>query len=225
MSHHEVKINNNQIFQIPEYFLSQAKSFKRQMLIFECAVREITTKLEILDTELGHLTQRNPISSIKSRVKQPQSIINKLIKEDLPITLDSLENKMHDIAGVRVICSYIDDIYNLFDMLKSQDDIEVIEIKDYIKTPKDNGYRSLHVIVNIPIFLSTGKTYSKVEIQIRTIAMDFWASLEHEIRYKQHVDDIESISSSLLECANTIAETDQKMLDIRNIILNQNSPK
>lgn len=218
MSQHEVKINNNQIFQIPEFFLAHAMSFKRQMLIYECAVKEITTKLEILDTELGHLTQRNPITSIKSRVKQPQSIINKLIKEKHPITVESLEHNIHDVAGVRVICSYIDDIYKLFDMLKSQDDIEVLEVKDYIKKPKDNGYRSLHVIVKIPVFLSNGKTLSKVEIQIRTIAMDFWASLEHEIRYKKDIDHIEDITQSLLDCANTIAETDQKMLDIRNSI-------
>ena len=141
-----------------------------------------------------------------------------MIKEGHPLTVESLENNLSDVAGVRVICSYIDDIYQLYDMLKSQDDIEILEIKDYINYPKDNGYRSLHVIVKIPVFLSTGKHYSKVEIQIRTIAMDFWASLEHEIRYKKNIGSLETISQDLLDCANTIAETDQKMLDIRNSI-------
>lgn len=218
MSQHEIVINKDQIHKIPKYFISNAMRFKKQMLVYECAVREITTKLEILDTELGHLTRRNPISSIKSRVKQPDSIIQKLIKEGHPLTVESLENNLSDVAGVRVICSYIDDIYQLYDMLKSQDDIEILEIKDYINYPKDNGYRSLHVIVKIPVFLSTGKHYSKVEIQIRTIAMDFWASLEHEIRYKKNIGSVETISQDLLNCANTIAETDQKMLDIRNSI-------
>lgn len=223
MSHNEITINKNQIYKIPDLFRAHAKSFRRQMLIYECAVKEISTKLEILDTELGHLNQRNPISAIKSRVKKPQSIINKLIKQNCPLSVESMEENIHDIAGIRVICSYIDDIYALFDMLNCQDDIKILEIKDYISKPKDNGYRSLHVIAEIPVFLSDGKTYSKVEIQIRTIAMDFWASLEHEIRYKQDIDNLETISKELLECANTIAKTDQKMLDIRNSIskLNQ----
>lgn len=218
MSEHQIRINKDQIVQIPKFFMEQAALFKKQMLIYECAAKEMTTKFEILDTELGHLNSRNPISSIKSRVKQPESIIKKMHKEGVPITIESLEKNISDVAGVRVICSYIDDIYKLYDMLRSQDDIEIIEIKDYIKNPKDNGYRSLHVIARIPVFLSTGKTYSLVEIQIRTIAMDFWASLEHEIRYKNSIENLEQISCLLLECANTISETDQKMLDIRNSI-------
>lgn len=225
MSQHEVTINKDQIYKIPEFFLSHAMKFKRQMLIYECAVREITTKLEVLDTELGHLNQRNPISSIKSRVKKPDSIIEKMVREGYALTVESLEANLNDVAGVRVICSYIDDIYKLYDMLKSQDDIDILEIKDYINFPKENGYRSLHVIVKIPVFLSTGKTYCKVEIQIRTIAMDFWASLEHEIRYKKNIDDLDEISKDLLDCANTIASTDQKMLDIRNSIQTLNHDK
>ncbi len=218
MSQNEITINKDQVYKIPSYFLNQAKKFKTIMLLYECAVKEITTKLEILDRELAHLNPRNPIAMIKSRVKQPQSIVDKLVRENHPITVDSLNENMHDIAGVRVICSYIDDIYTIAGMIAEQDDIIVIEVKDYIENPKENGYRSLHMIIEIPVFLSDGKHYTKVEIQIRTIAMDFWASLEHEIRYKKNIKNIEDVSESLLDCAETIAKTDQKMLDIRMII-------
>ena len=218
MSQHEVVINHDQIYKIPSDFIDQAKRFKRQMLIYECAVKEITTKLDVLNTELAHMDSRNPISTIKSRVKKPDSILNKLRKENLPLTLESIDENLTDVAGVRLICSYIDDIYKVVQMLESQDDIRIVEVKDYIKKPKENGYRSLHLIVEIPIFLSAGKEYAKVEIQMRTIAMDFWASLEHEIRYKKDFSDLETVSKDLLDCANTIAITDEKMMAIRNEI-------
>ncbi|CAM2833622.1 GTP pyrophosphokinase [Erysipelothrix tonsillarum] len=217
MSRNEVIINN-QKFKVPTDFVNQTKNFIALMLLYDCAVREITTKLEILDKELGTLTPRNPITTIKSRVKKPQSIVEKLLRLQVPLNVESIPLYLNDVAGVRVICSYIDDIYIVADMISKQDDIRVIEIKDYIRFPKDNGYRSLHMIVEVPVFLSDGKHGAKVEIQIRTIAMDFWASLEHEIRYKKDHRHIESVSEALFDCAETIAKTDQKMLDIRNLI-------
>lgn len=214
----EIIINRDQRFNIPSLFLQQAKRFREMMLLYECAVDEITTKLNILDKELGFVSQRNPISAIKSRVKRPQSIVDKLIRDEKPVNVESVRENLNDVAGVRVICSYIDDIFALAEMIKKQDDIRIIEVKDYITHPKDNGYRSLHMIVEIPVFLSSGKEYVRVEIQIRTIAMDFWASLEHEIRYKKSHKHLESVAEALMDCANTIAETDQKMLDIRSLI-------
>lgn len=203
---------------IPTEFLTQAKSFRQMMLYYECAVQEITTKIEILDKEMGLLKPRNPISSIKSRIKSPESILKKLIDDEKEVSVDTVRSHLNDVAGVRVICSYIDDIYVLADLISKQDDVRVVNVKDFIKDPKPNGYRSYHMIVEIPVFLSSGKTFVRVEIQIRTIAMDFWASLEHEIRYKQDLEGIEYISKSLKECAEEIADTDQRMMDIRNRI-------
>lgn len=203
---------------IPTEFLTQAKSFRQMMLYYECAVQEITTKIEILDKEMGLLKPRNPISSIKSRIKSPESILKKLIDDEKEVSVDTVRSHLNDVAGVRVICSYIDDIYVLADLISKQDDVRVVNVKDFIKDPKPNGYRSYHMIVEIPVFLSSGKTFVRVEIQIRTIAMDFWASLEHEIRYKQDLEGIEYISKSLKECAVEIADTDQRMMDIRNRI-------
>lgn len=203
---------------IPSEFLTQAKSFRQMMLYYECAVQEITTKIEILDKEMGLLKPRNPISSIKSRIKSPESILKKLIDDEKEVSVDTVRSHLNDVAGVRVICSYIDDIYVLADLISKQDDVRVVNVKDFIKDPKPNGYRSYHMIVEIPVFLSSGKKFVRVEIQIRTIAMDFWASLEHEIRYKQDLEGIEYISKSLKECAEEIADTDQRMMDIRNRI-------
>ncbi|QIK56701.1 GTP pyrophosphokinase family protein [Erysipelothrix sp. HDW6A] len=215
---HEVTINRDQVFKIPALFIQQAVKFRHMMLRYECAVEEITTKLNILDREMGVFNPRNPIAVIKSRVKKPQSIVDKLIRYNFPVSVESVEENLDDVAGVRVICSYIDDIYTLAKMIAQQDDINVLETKDYISNPKPNGYRSLHMIVAIPVFLSEGKVMCKVEIQIRTIAMDFWASLEHEIRYKKDLGNIEEVSNDLKECAETIAETDKKMLAIRQQI-------
>lgn len=218
MSKNEVTINKNQKFKVPTHFINQTKKFIELMLIYECAVKEIETKLEILDRELGTLTPRNPISTIKSRVKKPQSIVEKLMRIGAPLDIEEIPKHLNDVAGVRVICCYIDDIYLLAEMISKQDDLTLLEVRDYIQFPKDNGYRSLHLIVEVPVFLSTGKHAAKVEIQIRTIAMDFWASLEHEIRYKKNHKHIESVSGALFDCAETIAKTDQQMLDIRNLI-------
>lgn len=211
-------ITNGENIEVPEGFISEAKKFRRALLIYDCALREITTKLSVLDAELAHLSSRNPISAIKSRVKSPQSIATKLLREKLPLTVESMKHHLNDIAGVRVICSYIDDIYEVAEMLMKQDDLHIIAVKDYIKEPKDNGYRSYHMIVDIPVFLSSGKHFTRVEIQLRTIAMDFWASLEHEIRYKREHQHLSQVADALKICADTIAYTDEKMLNIRRLI-------
>lgn len=204
---------------VPELFFDEAQRFAEAMLYNESAIKEIQTKLEILNDELSMKTKRNPIESISSRLKQPQSIIGKLRRNGLPITVDAMEENLNDVAGVRVICSFIEDIYSVADMFTKQDDINVLIRKDYIKNPKDNGYRSLHLIVEVPIFLSDKTLNRRVEVQIRTIAMDFWASLEHQVKYKKGIPDAEKIVDELAECANVIAATDKKMQDIYHKIV------
>ncbi len=202
------------IMQLPEELYEQAEKMQELFLYNRCAIKEIQTKLEILNEELALKTQRNPIESISSRVKSPKSIIEKIYRKGLPLTIDSIWENLNDVAGVRVVCSFLEDIYDVADMFMRQDDIEVIEIKDYIKNPKPNGYRSLHLIVSVPIFLSDKTLPMKVEVQIRTIAMDFWASLEHQVKYKKGVPDAERISAELKECAESISATDKKMQGI-----------
>lgn len=204
---------------VPEPFFEEAQRFEEAMLYNSSAIREIQTKLEILNEELSLRTKRNPIESITSRLKQPQSIIGKLRRNGLPVTVAAMEQNLNDVAGVRVICSFIEDIYSVADMLTQQDDIKVIIRKDYIQNPKDNGYRSLHLIVEVPIFLSDRTLKRRVEVQIRTIAMDFWASLEHQVKYKKGIPDADRIVDELTECAHVIAATDQKMQDIYHKIL------
>lgn len=204
---------------VPELFFEEAERFAEAMLYNKCAIKEIQTKLEILNDELSLKTKRNPIESISSRLKQPKSIIGKLRRNNWPITVDSLEEHLNDVAGVRVICSFIEDIYSVADMFVKQDDINVLIRKDYIKNPKDNGYRSLHLIVEVPIFLSEKVLKRRVEVQIRTIAMDFWASLEHQVKYKKGIPDADRIVQELADCASVIAETDKKMQDIYHKIV------
>lgn len=195
--------------------LKNIEKFNQIMCWYGCAIREVRTKLEVLNDEFQSTTARNPIDNIKSRVKKPMSIYEKLQRRGYPITLNSILNIMHDVAGIRVICPFIDDIYTVADMLTAQDDITLIQRKDYIKNPKPNGYRSLHLVVEVPIFLSGGKQLMRVEVQIRTIAMNFWASLEHQIHYKKGQDDVEDVVAQLTNCANVIYETDMKMQNIR----------
>ncbi len=197
----------------------QEERFNEIICWYECAIKEVRTKLEVLNEEFQTTTSRNPIDNIKSRVKNPMSIYEKLERRGYPITLDSIVNKLHDVAGIRVICPFIDDIYTVANVLITQDDIKLVQIKDYIKNPKPNGYRSLHLVIEIPIFLSTGKRLMKVEVQIRTIAMNFWASLEHQIHYKKNQDDVEDVVAQLTECANVIYETDTKMQAIRKRLI------
>lgn len=198
--------------------LKSAKPFLELMMYNRCAIREIETKLQVLDEEFSMTADRNPIQSIKSRIKKPVSIIEKLKLRGYEVTLENIKEQLTDIAGVRVICSFVEDIYKLAEMLTSQDDIRVVQIKDYIKNPKPNGYRSYHLIIEVPIFLSDGKKYMKVEVQFRTIAMDFWASLEHQLKYKKKIDNPEQIAKELKECADVICEMDLKMQDIRYMI-------
>lgn len=200
--------NSNETIQMFE-------KFNQIMCWYGCAIREVRTKLEVLNDEFQSTTARNPIDNIKSRIKKPLSIYEKLQRRGFPVTMDSILTNMHDVAGIRVICPFIDDIYTVADMLIAQDDITLIQRKDYIKNPKENGYRSLHLVVEVPIFLSTGKQMIKVEVQIRTIAMNFWASLEHQIHYKKSQEDVEDVVSQLTDCANVIYETDMKMQEIR----------
>lgn len=209
------------VVQVPDILVSQARQFQQVMMMYTCAIREVKTKLEVLNDELSVRNQRNPIEMIKSRVKKPMSIVEKLQRRGLPISLESMVNHLDDVAGIRVICSFVDDIYEVADMLVRQDDITVVAIKDYIKNPKPNGYRSYHMIVEIPVFFSDCKKPMRVEVQIRTIAMDFWASLDHQLKYKKEVVNEKEISEELRQCAEVIAQTDQKMYEIRQQIESQ----
>jgi putative GTP pyrophosphokinase len=202
----------------PEILVEQTQPFSELMMNYQCALQELETKLQILNREFLTTQNRNPIENIKTRIKSPLSIINKLKSRGLPITIANMEKNIFDIAGARVVCSFPEDIYTIAGFIKQQDDIQVKVIKDYIKNPKANGYRSLHMIIEIPIFLSDKKKWMAVEVQFRTIAMDFWASLEHKLRYKKDIKDEAGISQALLECAQTISEMDLRMQEIRNMI-------
>ena len=196
--------------------------YQRLLSYYRCAMMEIETKFRVLDDQFSLKYDRNPIESIKTRLKTPESLIKKLRKRDLPVTIKSVEENICDVAGIRVICSFPEDIYTLADCLLKQDDITLIEIKDYIKNPKPSGYRSLHLIVEVPIFLENEKKLVKAEVQLRTIAMDFWASLDHKLRYKKNISPAEAaeISASLKECAEKIADLDCQMEKIKNRIGN-----
>lgn len=208
----------------PEEIRSWADKAKTFMTYYRCAILEIETKFKVLNEQFSLSDERNPIDSIKTRLKSVESIHEKLTRRGLPISLDTIESELNDIAGVRVICSFKDDIYMLADCLIGQDDVKLIEKKDYIKNPKPNGYRSLHLIVEIPIFLCNEKKFVRVEVQLRTIAMELWANLEHRMRYKKELDDDLTAESDgeLLECAEISALLDNKMQNIRNIIESSN---
>lgn len=195
--------------------LETAVEYKELRMMYACAIKEVQTKFEVLETEFKVRYQRNPISSIQTRLKSSSSIIEKMIRKGIPFSMENLEEQIQDLAGIRVICSYVDDIYALAQALTSQDDITLIEEKDYIRNPKPNGYRSLHLIVSVPVFFSQQKRQIKVEVQIRTIAMDFWASLEHQMKYKREIPDQQHIVAQLKNCAEDIARVDREMMDIR----------
>ena len=192
--------------------------FRRTIMQYECAMLEIKTKLDVLNTELSLQKSGNPFETIKCRIKSPESIFGKMARNHIPMTVEDMEKNLNDIAGIRVICSFPDDIYMLADCLLAQDDIRLVMKKDYIKKPKPNGYRSLHLIVEVPIFLTDEKKPMRVEVQFRTIAMDFWASLEHKMKYKKHIEKAESISNELFYCAELIAQLDGRMQQIRQKI-------
>lgn len=192
--------------------------YKELMMRYNCALKEIRTKFEVLNTEFKVRHERNPINGIQTRLKRTSSIAQKLARLGLPFDLKTIQEELDDVAGVRIICSYIDDIYTLADALLRQDDVTLVEKKDYIQSPKPNGYRSLHLIVRVPVFFADHKMDMKVEVQIRTIAMDFWASLEHQLKYKQEIPRQEEIVARLKACADIINSTDEEMLRIRQEI-------
>ena len=195
------------------------QQFLQMTHLYDAAIREIRTRLEILDREFSIRYSSNPIHHIDSRLKSPRSIVEKLQRKGLPVSIESAETNLNDIAGVRVICSFPDDVYMIANALLQQDDITLVRQKDYIKNPKPNGYRSLHLIVTVPIYLAKEKRIMKVEIQLRTIAMDFWASLEHQLRYKKDFEFTEKMKKDLLDCANLSAELDGKMDELRSLAL------
>lgn len=190
------------------------RRFLEMSHLYDGAIREIRTKLEILDREFSIRYATNPIHHIDSRLKSPRSIIEKLERKGFPVTLESAEANLYDIAGVRIVCNYIDDIYRLAELIIRQQDIELVEQTDYIKSPKPNGYRSLHLVVRVPVFLSSHMELVPVEIQIRTIAMDFWASLEHQLRYKNDVEATATLKYRLQRCAERSAALDEEMQSI-----------
>ena len=187
-------------------------------MVYGCALKIVRTKFEVLDSEFEVRYQRNPINFISSRVKSNQSIIGKMIRRRIPLTIENMEKEIQDIAGIRIICSYEDDIYHLADALLQQDNVTLLKRKDYIANPKPNGYRSLHLIVSVPVYFADQKRDVPVEVQIRTIAMDFWASLEHSMKYKQEIKDQDTVAARLKSCADRIAEVDKEMQDIRQQI-------
>ena len=212
-------VNSNALDKIEDNMMP----LKRLMAYYRCAIMEVETKFNVLNEEFSIEYDRNPIETIKTRLKSTESIIKKLVRRNFPLTVDSIEANLNDIAGVRVVCSFLEDIYLLADCLLQQDDVKLIQVKDYIKNPKPNGYRSLHLIIEIPIFLKDEKKDMRVEVQLRTIAMDFWASLDHKLSYKKDIPEEEAklLRQELLECAQISADLDVRMGEIKNRIVNK----
>ena len=194
-------------------------SWKEVTLVYSAALRQMETKMQILNDEFQHVHQYNPIEHIKARIKTPESIVKKLKRYGQESTIDNMVKYINDIAGIRIICSFTSDIYRIADMIRDQKDIQVIAVKDYITYPKASGYKSYHMIVSIPVYLSDRTVDTKVEIQIRTVAMDFWASLEHKIHYKFEGDAPEGIKNELVECARMVSDLDARMLSLNEEIL------
>ena len=198
-----------------EWAEKKGMELQKLMSYYQCAIMEIETKFRVLDEEFSLQYDRNPINSIKTRLKKISSIREKMERKGIPISVSAIEENLNDVAGVRVICSFPDDVYNLAEALLKQDDITLIERKDYIQNPKENGYRSLHLIVAVPIFLHSEKRSMKVEIQLRTIAMDCWASLEHQLHYKKTNEFTDDMEEELCECARLSTELDERMDELR----------
>ncbi len=201
-------------------FFEKNRPYEELVMRYNCAMLEIKTKLDVLNNQLSLKRDSNPFEAIQCRIKSPKSMLEKLNRNGWPLTVESIEKNLNDVAGIRVICSFPDDIYDIAGRLCAQDDIRLIARKDYIKNPKDNGYRSLHLILEVPIFLLEEKKYMRVEVQFRTIAMDFWASLEHKVKYKKEIPakNVAEISEELKECADEISRLDIRMQDIRRKI-------
>lgn len=225
--------NNNALFKNdldgvnddPIRALRRSDAFKYMMMEYRVALNIVETKLNALDDEFNLRHDRNPIESISTRLKTPDSIVEKMQRRGQPISIENIQRSLTDIAGARVICSFLDDIYTLSDMIKTQEDITILRRKDYIANPKENGYRSLHLIVSIPIYLSQGRKDIPVEIQFRSIAMEFWATLEHKIKYKKKIADPESVSAELKSCADLINEIDNRMQSLRRRTIDEDFPK
>lgn len=211
----DVKLQKNEIKTLMQNY---ALPYRELMSYYRCAMMEVETKFNVLNEELSLQYDRNPIETIKTRLKSPESILEKLHRKNQPVTVDSIEQNLNDIAGVRVICAFPSDIYQLEEAFLKQDDIRLVERKDYIANPKANGYRSLHLIVEIPIFLHDHKRMMRVEVQFRTISMDWWASLEHKIRYKKGLQESDHVNQELFECAQMSAELDSRMEKLQHFV-------
>lgn len=197
---------------------ADVNNWETTMLLYNSALKEVGTKLEILNDEFQHIHQYNPIEHIKSRIKSPESIVRKLKNKGLDSTIENMVQSVNDIAGIRVTCSFTSDIYRIAEMLSNQSDLKVLSVKDYIANPKESGYKSYHMIVSVPIYLSDSVVDTKVEIQIRTVAMDFWASLEHKMNYKFDQNAPEHIRRQLYECAQMVSALDDMMLSLNEEI-------
>lgn len=203
---------------LPPEWQETIEEFLTMRFRYQSAMREVRTKLEILDDEFSMRHSRNPIHHMESRIKTPNSILQKLRRKGLAPTPQSAMDNLHDIAGIRVVCAYLNDTYAIAELLGKQDDLRILRVRDYIKCPKPNGYRSLHIVVDVPVYMSHGKLFTPVEIQIRTVAMDSWATLEHGIRYKATEEVPQKIVDELRECADVITATDYKMQEIFKVL-------
>lgn len=206
-----------------ENAMPQLQEFNKLMAYYRCAIMEIETKFNVLNEEFSLQYDRNPINGMKSRLKKFSSIVEKLERKNIPMSVEAIEENLNDIAGIRVVCAFPDDVYMLADAFLAQDDITLIKKKDYIANPKPNGYRSLHLIVSVPIFLAHEKRVMKAEIQLRTIAMDSWASLEHQLRYKKDFEFTEHMANELQRCAELSAELDVRMDALRDLVQSENN--
>lgn len=223
----DIKKKSKKDTQIYEYVNPQTLKWVKEhsenmtnlMAYYKCAIMEVETKLNVLNEEFSLQHDRNPINTIKTRLKSILSITEKLERNDLALTTENIEEHLNDVAGIRVICSFTDDVYIIANALLSQDDITLIRKKDYIAHPKDNGYRSLHLLVKVPIFLQNKKKIMKVEVQLRTIAMDVWASLEHQLRYKKDYTFTDEMAEELKKCADLSSELDYRMERIRRQVI------
>ncbi len=198
---------------------SEVEDWETLILLYNSALKEIGTKVDILNDEFQHIHQYNPIEHVKMRVKTSESIVRKLKRKGFEATVQNMQNYVSDIAGVRIICSFTSDIYRIAEMIRNQSDLNILETKDYILFPKESGYKSYHMIVTVPIFLSDSVYDTKVEIQIRTVAMDFWASLEHKMNYKFDSNVPEHIKQELYDCAKMVSDLDERMLKLNEEIL------
>ncbi len=199
------------ISQTVDDYVTMQNQYRQIMFFYEAGIQQVTAKLEILNKEFQYCYDRNPIEQIKTRMKTLDSIVEKMKRKGIPLTINSMMANVYDIAGVRVVCSFITDVYHVERMLMNQTDVEVVRVKDYIKNPKENGYRSLHVILMVDVFFSNKKRKVPIEIQFRTIAMNFWASTEHQLRYKKDKDFTPEMHKQLKRCADLMARADRKM--------------